>query len=511
MKYFPPFRFDESHGVLWRGTTEIAVTRKAADVLRCLLERAGTIVPQQTILDDVWPDTNVQPENIKVLVRELRLALGDSPHEPRFIGNEPGRGYIFVASVSNVPQLAEAPRPAAASIFINHQGDLARLRQTLTETTEAFDCRIALVAGERGTGKTALCDTFLRYAGSVPSVRVSYGQCAQHALGAEPYAPILDALDHLARQFPGTVPMVLARHAPSWLSRLPPWIADVAHVTAPPAEIESSHLIRELSAALETLGLDATTVIVLDDLHSGDLATVELLKELTRRHAPLRTMILASYAPFQRTIVSPALRSLAVGLRPTGRCISISVAPLAEDHVRAYLEARFGASPIQRLARTMHRLTGGNALLLSSAMDCLVAEDRIAIIEGTWRLRHSARTIESSLPQSLLDVILWRFQQLGSDERATLEAAAAVGVEFDAEDVAVALGGAATAATADRLDELNMRGFLHRRASGREKTVVYGFIHPAHADVIARNAPPFQQVRAAQRLAHARQEHQRFG
>src|SRR5262245_41168541 len=452
MKYFPPFRFDETHGTLWRGTARVSGTRKAADILRCLVERAGTIVSQQTILDRVWPGTNVQPENIKVLVRELRLALGDSPHDPQFIGNEPGRGYVFVASVSNVPQLAEAPRPAAASIFINHHGDLARLRQALTETTEAFDCRIALVAGERGTGKTALCDTFLRYAGSVSSVRVSYGQCVQHAMASEPYAPILDALDHLARQFPSTVPMVLAQHAPSWLARLPPWIADVAHVTASPTEMESSHMIRELSAALETLASEATTVIVLDDLHWGDLATVELLKELTRRHAPLRTMILASYAPFQRTIVSAALRSLSVALRPTGRCLSIVVAPLEEDHVRAYLEARFGAaSPIPRLARTMHRLTGGNALLLSSAMDCLVAEDRVAVIDGVWRLRHSARTIEASLPQSLLDVILWRFQQLGADERATLEAAAAVGVEFLADEVAVALGGAASGATADRL------------------------------------------------------------
>src|SRR5262245_10209671 len=116
MKYFPPFRFDETHGTLWRGTTEIAVTRKAADVLRCLVEHAGAIVPQQTMLDEVWPDTNVQPENIKVLVRELRLALGDTPHESQFIANEPGRGYRFVAAVSNVPQPAEAPRPIAASI-----------------------------------------------------------------------------------------------------------------------------------------------------------------------------------------------------------------------------------------------------------------------------------------------------------------------------------------------------------------------------------------------------------
>jgi adenylate cyclase len=185
---------------------------------------------------------------------------------------------------------------------------------------------------------------------------------------------------------------------------------------------------------------------------------------------------------------------------------------LGEDNVRAYLEARFGSSPIQRLARTMHRLTGGNALLLASAMDCLVAEDRIALVDGTWRLRHAPRTIETSLPQSLLDVMLWRFQQLGADDRATLEAAAAVGVTFLAEDVAIVLGGLPVAATAQRLDELHARGFLRRRSVTRPDTAaVYGFIHPVHADILSRNAPAFQQVQAAQRLALAKQEQQRFG
>src|SRR5690242_1255651 len=75
MKYFLGHRFDEQDRTLWRGTDEIRLTRKAAAVLNCLMERAGAIVSRETILSTVWPDTYVHADNVKVLVHEIRVAL----------------------------------------------------------------------------------------------------------------------------------------------------------------------------------------------------------------------------------------------------------------------------------------------------------------------------------------------------------------------------------------------------------------------------------------------------
>ena len=77
MKYFSSFRFEENDGTLFRGPQQIPLTRKAGELLRCLLERAGAVTTHQTILSTVWRGTHVQPGNIKVLVRELRRALED--------------------------------------------------------------------------------------------------------------------------------------------------------------------------------------------------------------------------------------------------------------------------------------------------------------------------------------------------------------------------------------------------------------------------------------------------
>ena len=103
-KHFSAFRFDVEDGTLWRGAEQVPLTGKAASLLRCLLGRAGTWVSKSAIMSAVWPDTHVQPDNVKVLVREIRQALGDDPRQSKFIRSAPGRGYSFVADVSEARQ-----------------------------------------------------------------------------------------------------------------------------------------------------------------------------------------------------------------------------------------------------------------------------------------------------------------------------------------------------------------------------------------------------------------------
>ena len=206
MKHFLAYRFDERERTLWRGTEEIRLTRKASAILLCLIEGAGRIVTHETILANVWPGTHVQADNIKVLVHEIRAALQDDSRDPRFIRSEPGRGYSFIAPVLDaaLPQ-TDARDSAISSIFVNHHDDLAKLKCALTDPSRT-DCRVILVEGERGMGKTALCDAFMQLARDVPSVRICYGQSVAHAGKAEPYQPIADALHHLSRQSPATMP-----------------------------------------------------------------------------------------------------------------------------------------------------------------------------------------------------------------------------------------------------------------------------------------------------------------
>jgi DNA-binding winged helix-turn-helix (wHTH) protein/predicted ATPase len=501
MKYFLSYRFDSSRGMLWRGTRQIEVTRKAADVLACLLESAGALVSHDEMLARVWPDTHVQPQNIKVLIAELRRALGDDARDPQFIRSEPSRGYAFLAPIS------DAPLPSSA---IDRVPTSSRLTELLVGAGTSEN-RLVLIEGERGTGKTALCDAFLQQASRLPSVRICYGQCLEHAGPPEPYFAVLDALHHLARQAPSTIPKLLAHVAPGWLAQLPPWLADAAGPQTLEAGADSSRLILELSAFLETLSTEATTVIVLEDLHWGDLPTVELLRGLVRRHVPMRTMIIATYTRYATTVTGAALRSLSTEMRGSARCSTIAMHPLSMDDIRAYLIARFGPGRVETLARTLHRVTGGVPLAVVAATDGVVEADQLTFDDRAWRLRYSPRTIERSLPKRLLDVVLWRFDQLGAEDRTVLEIAAAVGTEFTADDVARAAGIDTPIAVHRRLDTLAERGFIERRDSLASGAAVFRFQHPMHADVLNENAPPLRQIQAARRLAVPKKSRERFG
>ena len=514
MKHFSGHRFDEHRRTLWRGTREIRLTRKAAAVLLCLIERAGRTVTRDTILSTVWSGTHVHADNVKVLIHEVRTALEDDPREPNFIRSESGGGYTFIAPLHDGVLPAATSRASANPAIAADPHILFRLAVALADPAQS-DCRVFLVDGERGMGKSALCAEFMRRARDVASARVCYGQAVAHAGRAETYLPFVDALHHLARQSPRTVPALLAQHAPTWLSRLPSWVTDIAPLKGSIVPPDPIRMIREFGELLESLAAEGPTVIVLDDLQWADLESVELLRALARRHAPLRTMVLAAYAPFATTLAAATLRNLSAELRATTRSSSMPIVPLTEDQVRAYLIERFASDSIAVLARLVHRVSSGNPLAMVSMMDGLIAGGTVVFESDGWRLRYRPRTIERSLPATVLETILWRFDQLDPEDRVILECAAAVGPEFCPLDVSKAAGAESPMPILRRIETLCERGFIARRSRSSRRVPsameIYRFIHPLHAQVVAGHAPVFDQLRAAERLAFDRGRAERFG
>ena len=73
---------------------------KVMDVLVCLANRAGRVVPRETLLAEVWEGRAVSDEPLSRCIAELRRHLGDSRGQSRYIETIPKRGYKLVGSVS---------------------------------------------------------------------------------------------------------------------------------------------------------------------------------------------------------------------------------------------------------------------------------------------------------------------------------------------------------------------------------------------------------------------------
>jgi TolB-like protein/DNA-binding winged helix-turn-helix (wHTH) protein/Tfp pilus assembly protein PilF len=72
---------------------------KVMEVLVCLAQHRGEVVPKEKLLQTVWPDTFVSDDVLKRSVFELRRAFDDDARESRIVETIPKRGYRLVAPV----------------------------------------------------------------------------------------------------------------------------------------------------------------------------------------------------------------------------------------------------------------------------------------------------------------------------------------------------------------------------------------------------------------------------
>jgi pimeloyl-ACP methyl ester carboxylesterase len=109
---FGDYRLESASGHLYHGESVVALTPKAFALLQYLAQRAGRLVPKEELLSALWADVFVGDAVLKSSIRELRKALGDDPHTPRYIETAHRRGYRFVAPVS----LIESPAAPALAV-----------------------------------------------------------------------------------------------------------------------------------------------------------------------------------------------------------------------------------------------------------------------------------------------------------------------------------------------------------------------------------------------------------
>ena len=228
--------------------------------------------------------------------------------------------------------------------------------------------RLVLVGGEAGVGKTSLVRHFTR---SLPrGVPALWGACDPLSL-PRPLGPLLETAPALGASFVKVLELEASR------SRLFAAVRDVLQV--------------------------ATHVLVFEDVHWADDATLDLLRYLGRRLDTTRSVLIATYRDDEGGPRHP-LR-VVLGDLATSACVRrITLEPLTPEAVLRLA----GDSGID--ARDLHRRTGGNPFFVSE----LIAA------AGT------------SLPQTLKDAVLARSARLNGPAAQTLEAAAVLGARFDA-------------------------------------------------------------------------------
>jgi pimeloyl-ACP methyl ester carboxylesterase/DNA-binding winged helix-turn-helix (wHTH) protein len=98
---FDGFRVDVGERLLFKENREVSLTPKVFDTLLVLLENSSHVLTKKELMEQVWPDSFVEENNLAQNISILRKALGESKEGEHYIQTVPKRGYRFVADVSS--------------------------------------------------------------------------------------------------------------------------------------------------------------------------------------------------------------------------------------------------------------------------------------------------------------------------------------------------------------------------------------------------------------------------
>ena len=259
-------------------------------------------------------------------------------------------------------------------------------------------------------------------------------------------------------------------------------------------------MLRELTEALDILTTERPLILVLEDLHWSDGATLEWLAYVARRRDPARLLILGTYRPVEAIVHAHPLRIVTRELLQRGQCVELALDYLSEAGVAAYLSQRFDWAPsAPGLSQVLHQRTNGNPLFLIALVEDAVRQGVLQERADGWALQGGldARTLD--VPDSIRHLIEQQFDQLQPEDQALLEAASVVGATFSLAAVAAGIAQTADAIEAWCATLARQGQFLqtHGLESWPDETVAarYGFIHTLYQEVVYARISPGQGLR----------------
>jgi DNA-binding CsgD family transcriptional regulator len=240
-------------------------------------------------------------------------------------------------------------------VLLEREDCLEELDAALRETAGG-DGRIALVFGEAGIGKTSVVDRFVELRRR--AARVLCGRC-DSLFTPQPLGPLHDMAAHLPQDVQGFL-----------------------QSTANALTIFAAFL-RELQHSREP------TIVVIEDVHWADAATLDLMKYVGRRLRGVRALVIVTYRDDEIDGEHPLWSVL--GNLPPRVVRRLPLAPLSEAAVAA-LAGRAGS-----VAHDVHALTGGNPFfvteVLASPGDSVPVTIREATLARALRLSCPAREV----------------------------------------------------------------------------------------------------------------------
>ena len=332
--------------------------------------------------------------------------------------------------------------------------------------------RMAFVVGEPGIGKTSLLDELAGQAEQrgCLALRGSAAEFEQEL----PFGLIVDALDEYLGSLEPRAFSRLASEDVSEIAGVFPALRSLEQASPGPTtaaeRFRAHHAVRDL---IERLAGPQPLVLVLEDLHWADGASIELVSHLLRRPPQAPVLVAGSFRTGQ---ADRGLETAIAAAGANGGAVRrVDLGPLAPSAAGELVDAA-GAAELEQL----YRASGGNPFYL------------LQLARGGGG-DHGARR-GGEVPPAVVAAIVAELDGLSAAARRFAEAAAVAGDPFEL-DLAVATAGVDDGDALDAIDELAARDLVRAGEVPRR----FGFRHP-----LVRSAVYESTAAGARLAAHGR-------
>jgi DNA-binding winged helix-turn-helix (wHTH) protein/tetratricopeptide (TPR) repeat protein len=458
---FERFELDSRGGELRRGSELVALARKPAELLVLLVRNRHRVVSRNEILDALWPGVRVSDAAFASALRDLRRALGDRGSRSRFIATVRGRGLRFVAAVEAVRPAAEAP--SLGSPYVGRQPLLGALA-SLFDAARKGKGHVVLLGGEAGIGKTR---TALEVAERerARGALTLFASCGGGA-GSPPHHPWIQVLGALAQgRSRAELADLVGPRLPD-VAPLVPALRDVARAPAPEAEDARFALFDGVATWLRNAAEKTPILMVIDDLHEADRASLRMLEFVAREISTARTLVIATHRTAELEETHPFYATL-LDLERQPSVVRHQLRGLDAGEAREFARIHAGREVPGELVEALRARSDGNPFFLRQLVGAL---DANGDLDG-------ARDAACFVPASLREWARGRLATLSPHCGDTLRAAAVLARDFSLDDLA-RVTGQEEAALCDALDEARRAGLV-AEGSERERRFVHALIQEA--------------------------------
>ena len=308
--------------------------------------------------------------------------------------------------------------PTVCPTALGRGPELAHLGQLIDHLVGGRGSTV-LVTGEAGIGKTRLVGE-ARLLASSRGVRVLQG-AAFELDQALPYGPIADLLrefiearrpdEVVAELGPALVP--LARLLPGVAA----WVASDAQPAGASALDQNQQLLQGLLLAFDRLIAHGPTLIVVEDIHWADEASLDLLLRLARS-AVTRPLLLI--LTLRAEDAGPSVVGWHTTMHRQRLTIELPLLPLRQEDSAAMVHGLAGGALSSDVLQTIVDLTEGNPFFIEEVV-------RTAVHAGNTRSGPNAVRV----PRSVHDAVQRRVNALGESARRAIQVAAVAGRRFE--------------------------------------------------------------------------------